>query len=160
MTSGFRRAKPLQVDFAGPKIMAWIGIVFFMLFATASILAGQVGPALLFCAFILFGAYILIAGGRLELDEEGISDINRFGHYRILWREVRSIEFSRNGMMLLHGDGKRFVMYRPGSWSGPKRRAAVKLFESKINNVPVLKNSFSVKLLMHKNVKTAASPPA
>jgi hypothetical protein len=145
---------PLKVGLLSYKIIAWVCVIFFFGCSVGAYSARQYGPSAFFWVFILMGVYMLISAGAFELDEDGVSHKNLSGEYRMLWRDVQRIEFGTQGSLVLHGEGKRFVLPAPAVWSGPEKPKAFELLDRKIKELgitPYPSNVADYKI--HKNVK-------
>ena len=147
-------SRPLHVGLLSYKIIAWVCMIFFLGCSLGAYFARQYWPSAFFWVFILLGLYMLISAGAFEFDDEGVSHKNLSGHYRILWCEVKRIEFGTQGSLVLHGEGKRFVLPTPSVWSGPEKPQAFELLGQKIEELgitPYPSNVADYKI--HKNVK-------
>jgi len=70
------------------------------------------------------------------------------------WVEVTRIEVGTQGTLVLHGDGKRFVVAPAAYWSGKQKPEAFEWFRRKIEGLAVpiyVSNTGDYKT--HKNVK-------
>jgi len=144
----------LKVGLLGHKILGWVCIIFFFGCSAGAYLAKQYGPSAFFWVFILTGVYMLMTSGTFEIDEDGLSHKNLMGHYRMLWSDVQRIEEGPQGSLVLHGEGKRFVLAPPSFWSGPDKAQAFTLANRKVIELaitPTLSNLADYKA--HKNVK-------
>jgi hypothetical protein len=147
-------SRPLKVGLLSYKIIAWVCMIFSFGCSLGAFFARQYGPSAFFWAFILMGLYMLISAGAFELDDDGVSHKNLTGHYRMIWRDVQRIEFGTQGSLVLHGEGKRFVLAAPSVWSGPEKPQAFELLGRKIKELgitPYPSNVADYKI--HKNVK-------
>ena len=148
------RPSPLKVGLLSYKVIAWVCVIFFLGCSAGAYQARQYAPSAFFWVFILMGVYMLISAGSFELDNEGVSQRNMGGHYRMLWRDVQRIECGTQGTLVLHGDGKRFVLPSPAVWSGSDKPRAFELLDRKIKEsgiAPYPSNVADYKI--HKNVK-------
>lgn len=147
----------LRIGLLTYKIVAWVCIIFFFGCSVAAFFARQYGPAAFFWAFIALGIYILVSSGYFELDENGVSQNNMFGQYRMHWSEIRRIEVGTQGTLVLHGEGKRFVLAPVSVWSGQDKAEAFKLLTSKINELEIIPEPSNVAdYKIHKNTKVKA----
>jgi hypothetical protein len=152
MNSAFNR--PLKVGLLSYKLIAWVDIIFFLGCSVGAYLAGQYGPSTFFWVFILMGVYMLMSSGMFELDEDGVSHKNVVGQYRMLWREVQRIEMGTQGSLVLHGEGKRFVLVPASFWSGPDKVEAFTLLDRKVKELAITPYPSNVAdYKVHKNVK-------
>jgi hypothetical protein len=145
---------PLKVGLLSYTIIACVCVIFFLGCSAGAYYARQYGPAAFFWVFILMGVYMLISAGAFELDEDGVSHKNMGGHYRMLWRDVQRIDVGTQGSLVLHGEGKRFVLPSPAVWSGPEKPEAFELLDRKLKDsgiTPYPSNVADYKI--HKNVK-------
>jgi hypothetical protein len=150
----FALNRPLKVGLLSYKIIAWAGIIFFLGCSIGAYLAGQYLPSAFFWVFILMSAYMLMSSGMFQLDENGVSHTNVLGQYRMLWREVQRVEVGTQGSLVLHGEGKRFVLAPAPYWSGPDKPEAFALLERKIKELAITPYPSNVAdYKIHKNVK-------
>ena len=87
----------------------------------AAFITKQYGPIAAFAFFVLLGVYLIISAGSFALDDECVSLQNAFGLFRMHWQEVRKVGVGTQGTIVLHGNGKRFVLAPPSLWSGPDK---------------------------------------
>ena len=147
-------SRPLHVGLLTCKIIFWVSIILFSGFSLGAYFEGQYVISAFFCVFILLGLCALITAGAFEFDDHGVSHKNLSGHYRILWHEVKHIEFGIQGTLVLHGEGKRFVLPAPTFWSGPEKPQAFELVGQKIKELGITPYPSDVaEFKIHKNVK-------
>ncbi len=149
MTTQFR------VGLLSYKIIAWIGIVFFMFCAIMSWLSGQGNVSPWFLPFVALGIYMLLSLSHLELNEEKIAVVAPFAKYEIRWDEVEWVETSQQGTLVFHGiRQKRLVFAPPSFWSGADKPAMYKFLVSQLEQrklLPVPSNTADYKT--QKNVR-------
>lgn len=144
----------LKVGLLSYKILAWVGMIFFLGCSLGAFLARQYGASALFWVFILVSFYMLLSAGTFEFDEDGVSQRNLTGHYRMAWRDIQRIELGTQGSLVLHGESKRFVLAAPSVWSGPEKPQAFELLCRKFNELGVTPYPSNVAdYKSHKNVK-------
>lgn len=75
---------------------------------------------------LVVGAMLILAAGLvaytpvIEYDSEQIRWTSRYGHYRMLWDDVRFVEVDPQGLSLVwHGEKRRLAMVGPAYWIGP-----------------------------------------
>ena len=105
-------------------IIASIGMIFFGGASIGAFLAHQYGPIAIFVLFFLMSAGLLAAAGTFSLEEDAISYSSGYGRFRMKWADVRRVEFSPMGTLVLHGPDSRFVIFPASYWSGPQRQRA------------------------------------
>ena len=145
---------PFMVGLRNYKMIGWLCMLFFLGCSVAVCIAGQPGQSAILGGFALLGMYIVMSVGTIELDKDGISDRSPTGHYRMFWRDVRHIEVGVLGTMVLHGDGKRFVLSPASYWSGSDKHEALAFFDRKTTELAItMYLSRVAEYKFHKNVK-------
>jgi hypothetical protein len=141
----------------GLRSYAIIGVICVLFFGGASIgvlLAHQYSPIAIFAVFFSLGAALCAAAGTLGFDRDGVSYASAYGQFRMAWRDVRQIEFSQMGTVVLHGADRRFVIFPSSYWSGPHCRKAAEVLANAIREtgvVPTLSRTADYRLF--KNVR-------
>jgi hypothetical protein len=122
----------LKVGTRSINIIGWIAVVLLTGFTIAAGIAQQYIVVVLCAFFILLGASLILVPGYFLFDEESVTWKNIFIVRRIYWREMKRIEFSSDGRLILRGDNNRLTVFPPSMWSGPDKEAAYALLQKKI----------------------------
>src|SRR5206468_9088834 len=101
--------------------------------------------------------YLILAPGRLVMDDEGITHERPFSHHSIKWDEILLVETDYGGNLLtFSGHDKRLVTLGPrsGCWNGKDRVRAVTFLMSQLRRRGAeLRVSGKFRLPFNKNVK-------
>jgi hypothetical protein len=145
---------PYRVRIGGYIAVAWLCIILFSGAAIGAYSAHQFSPIWVFGAFVGLGVIILMGAGKLTFDQDSIRHQCAFGNFRMHWCDVKKIERSAAGTLILIGDKCRFIIAPPNYWSGPERLEAFTLLDQKIQAlglVPIPSRTADYK--WHKNVR-------
>ncbi|MBL8190466.1 MAG: hypothetical protein JNK38_20785 [Acidobacteria bacterium] len=149
----FMQTKTYQVGVASVRIIGAVCGAFFLMLCVFALRAGAIETLPIFGFFTLMGLYLYVSVGVFEISEAAIAQRNLFGHFRILWSEVRRIE-AGSSAIVLHGEDKRFVLATPEQWSGPEKPEAFECFRLKVEEIGVIVYpSNAADLKIHKNVR-------
>ena len=100
------------------RVVASVGIIFFLFCGVMSWRADDGWPTFLFVGFMLVGVYLLMTGS-VEMDAQHVAYRTPVGTYRIKWDEVSRIETdAQGGNIVFWGADKRLNVVGPGYWSG------------------------------------------
>jgi hypothetical protein len=146
--------EPLKVKVRDFKIIGWVCVILFILFAILAWSSGQKVPALLFMMFTLLGAYLILCGGTVKMDTESIVWITSLGKYGIKWSEVQSIETDPlHYALVFNGEDKKLEIPAPGFWKGADREAMLNLLNLMTDQKGM--EIVEVKKFFHKTSKNA-----
>jgi hypothetical protein len=136
------------------KIIGAVCVLFFTGCAAGAFVAGQYPPITIFAFFALMGLFMLTTAGSFEISEKDITHRNHFGTFRLTWREVKEVELGTQGTIILHGEGKRFVLPPRAYWSGKQKHAAFGFLHKTIENLSLTcYSSNTADYKIHKNVR-------
>ncbi len=144
----------------GLRSYAIIGTICIIFFGGASIgafVSRQYPPIAIFALFFALGAGLVASAGTFEFNQEHIAYQSAYGRFRMNWADVRAIEFSAMGTLVLHGAGQRFVIFPASYWSGVQKREAAAFLDKMIKEsgrVPTLSRIADYRLF--KNVRVRA----
>jgi len=105
-------------------VIGSIGMIFFGGASIGAFLALQYPPIAIFVLFFLMSAGMLMAAGTYSFEEGAVVYSSRFGRFRMEWADVRRVEFSPMGTLVLHGTDSRFVVFPAAYWSGSHKQQA------------------------------------
>lgn len=136
------------------KIIAWAGIIFFLICALMAWRSGLGWGTLWFISFELLCLYLLTAGS-VEMDSRHITYRTPFNTFRIRWDEIRRIEVDdKAGNIVFWGDDKRLNALGPGFWSGSDSRKMRKLLDRQIKKYGIaVKKTQKAMIRRSKNTK-------
>jgi hypothetical protein len=148
--------RPFKVGLLAYKVIGLICLGFFIYLGVNTYYERDYIGVMVGCFFALMGLCMLMVAGVFVLDDDGVSHKNLFGHYRMAWRDVQSIEYGIYSMVL-HGKGKRFSLPSYVLWSGADRHQARDLQKRKFKefeerDVEQYDNKYA-DFKYHKNVK-------
>ena len=92
--------------------------------STGAFLAHQYQPIAIFVLFFLLSAGLFAAAGTFSFEEDAVWYRSGYGRFRMEWADVRRVEFSPMGTLVLHGSDSRFVIFPAAYWSGPHKHQA------------------------------------
>jgi hypothetical protein len=123
----------LRVGAKFVKGFGWVCGLLFLLVAVWSWLDGEVKVSLFLLIFVALGAYLILATGSAEMNNDSITHITPIGVYRIGWDEVTEIEIDLNGgNLVFKGQNKRLALLRPHYWSGEDKERMWELFSAQV----------------------------
>ncbi len=153
-TSEELAGKTYRVGMVPYKVIAWICVLFFLSAAVMAWLDGAFIPALIFLAFVALGIYMLLSAAYIVLNSRIVSVHSALGTYQIRWDEVRWVEASASGTLVLHGDAKRLALPPAAVWSGADKPALFSALHEEFNRRGLkLVPSATADYKMNKNVK-------
>ena len=123
----------LRVGSKFVKGFGWGCGLFFLLLAVWFWLNGEGAESLIFLIFVAMGAYLILTGGSMEMNKDGVTYTAPFRVHKIGWDEVTEIEVSETGgSLVLIGQNKRLSALGPRYWSGKDKERALRLFLAQI----------------------------
>jgi len=123
----------LRVGAKFVKGLGWFCLLLFLLLAVWSWIDGEVKVSLFLLIFVALGAYLILATGSAEMNQDSITYITPIGVYRIGWDEVTEIEIDLNGGNLVFiGQNKRLSLLRPHYWTGEDKEQMWRLFVAQV----------------------------
>jgi len=136
------------------KIIAWFGIVFFMLCWFFSWKSEQGYVSLFFLFFVGLGLLMLSVATRIQLNEETVIVYSLFAKYQMKWSEVKQIEIGSQGAYVFHSEsGKRLVMPSTHMWSGKEKQSAYEFMDNQIDTLKIrASKSHTADFKIHKKV--------
>ena len=137
------------------RVIAWIGISFFLFCTVGSWRAGAGKVVWLFVLFVGLGVFLLLLSGTLEMNSEIIIYRTPLARHRIRWDEVTRIELDRIGStMVFWGENKRLVALGPYYWQGPDQKDMMLLVATQMDKLGIsLQQSEKAMFRRSKNTK-------
>ncbi len=145
-----------RVGLRGYAVVGTICVVVFGAACIGAFVAHQYRPIAAFAAFLVPGAGLLASAGTFAFSEEHVSYQSAFGRFRMNWADVRAIESSPMGTLVLHGNDQRFVIFPATYWSGPQKREAAAFLAGMIarsGHVPTLSRIADYRLFRNVRVR-------
>lgn len=142
------------IGLLGYKIIAWIGIVFFLFCAVMSWFSGQGNISPFFLIFVAISITMLLIASKIEISSEAITVFSLYAAYKINWDEINRIELGHQGTFVFSGHNKRLVVPAGTWWTGKKKKEA---YDYMLNEIEIreftIKDSFASDYKIHKNTK-------
>ena len=118
------------------RVIAWIGIGFFLFCTIGSWRAGAGKVVWVFVFFVGLGVFLLLLSGTLEMNSETIIYRTPLARHQIRWEEVTRVELDKIGStMVFWGENKRLVALGPYYWQGPDRTDVFLLVAAQIDKL-------------------------
>lgn len=111
----------------------WLLLVISVLFVYVFASEGPWIGAVFFVGLACLGIYCALITGRSEVDRAGVTRKLPLGHYRILWDEIRFIEFDMFGSLVFYGDDKYLAITGPGYWAGKEKDEMGRFVQAQID---------------------------
>ena len=121
-----------------------------------SALSGMWVVALGFLFFVSFYIFLILVGGFIEADAEGIWQETLLGRYEMKWDEVTEIQTDWRSTIVLLGDDKRLLFSGPNGWKGDEKEQMLQFIKTQIEarEIPQ-REAVGTILQMPKNTKVA-----
>lgn len=143
-----------SVDLRRPRVIGAAGMAAFSLAAAMAWRAGDGVVALLFLLFALLALYLLLGSGQVMADGHAVTVRSALGRYRLAWADVRRVEGSAYGTLVLHAGAARLVVPPPLLWSGPHKQALRALIAAQLSQrALVVRRTLAADYQTHRNVR-------
>jgi hypothetical protein len=111
----------------------WLLLLMSMLFIYVFASEGPWIGSVFWVGFACLGIYCALITGRSEADKAGVTRKLPLGHYRILWDEIRFVEFDMFGSLVFYGDDKYLAITGPGYWAGKEKDEMRRFVQAQID---------------------------
>ncbi|MEJ7746100.1 MAG: hypothetical protein WKF61_04975 [Luteimonas sp.] len=149
--TGFDRP---SVELTPVRMIGALGLAAFSIAALMSWRNGDDAVACLFAAFAMLALYLLMSAGQIAADSSVVTVSSVLGQYALAWQNVRRVETSAYGTLVLHADDARLVLPPPLLWSGPHKPALRALIAEQLRQGSlIIERRWTADYATHKNVR-------